>query len=75
MKSRRREIIEARTTTVDTGDLRMAISSMAHVANVAAEALKEGQQSERDRSRAVITHCTGALTALAFALIPKEARR
>jgi hypothetical protein len=73
--SRRVEIVEKHSTTVDTGDLRRAISAMVSVVNVAAEALRVGGRGERDRGRAVIEEATAGLAALAFAQIPKEVRR
>ena len=63
---------EARTTTVDTQQLRLAISALANAAGVAAEALKVGDGDQRARGRAVIDDCVAGLAALAFAQIPKE---
>ena len=71
---KRTQVVEKHETTVDTGDLRRAISALSNAANIAAEALKEGQQTERHRSRQVISECTAGLAALAFAQIPKERR-
>jgi len=73
--TRRAEIVEKRSTTVDTMDLRRAISSMVVAANVAAEALRVGKGGERERGRAVIQEATAGLAALAFAQIPRETRR
>jgi hypothetical protein len=71
---RRVEIVEKHSTTVDTGDLRRAISALASAANVASEALRVGRGGERDRGRAVIDQATAGLAALAFAQIPREVR-
>ena len=74
MKRQRIEVVEARTTVVDTGDLRRAISALAAAANIAAEAMRCNDREDRDRGRAVIDQCTAGLAALAFAQIPKEPR-
>lgn len=71
---RKPELAEARTTIVDTGDFRRAISSLVSAAKIGAEALRVGERGDRDRGRSVIEHCTDALAALAFAQIPKEQR-
>jgi hypothetical protein len=65
-------LVEKQTTTVDTGDLRRAISALVASASIAAEALRVSERGERDRMRAVIDHSTAGLAALAFAQIPKE---
>jgi hypothetical protein len=70
----RRELVEKRSTTVDTGDLRRAISAMVSAANIAAEALLVGERGERNWGRAVIQEATAGLAALAFAQIPREVR-
>ena len=74
-RPRRAEIVEKRSTTVDTGDLRRAISAMVAVASVAAEALRVGERGERDRGRTVIQEAANGLAALASAQIPREVRR
>lgn len=75
MKRRRVEVVEARTTVVDTSNLRRAISALDAAANIAAEALYQGaDDKERFRGRKVIEECVSGLSALAFAQIPKEPR-
>ena len=72
---RRVEIVEKHSTTVDTMDLRRAISAFASVANIASEALRVGQGGERERGRCVIEDAVAGLAALALAQIPREVRR